>query len=376
MLPVFLLLGSCKEDSRVSVNITLDGAPDSSEVVVSRLAVNEMRVLDTLYTRNGEVPEYRTDVVPESPEFFYVSYGKGSISLLLKAGDNVRVNASWPVPGEVSILGSPESELMQEVDSSLNAFNIRFDSLYTVLASMPGDADDAEHVRLRRELGKMFVQRKQEAIRYILSHKGSMTAVPVLYQETPNGLRLFSEATDVIIMESVYDTLYAEYPMSPYLAALADEIRYRRNALEMSSMLSSAEAVDFPEIVMGDIDGVQRALSSLKGKVVALVFWDPSNVEQRIFNVGLKDVYSKYHEAGFEIYQVSVSSDKTAWALQVREQQLPWISVCDPSALASVLSMYNITGSPAMFIISRDGEITAKDLFNTDMLESEVSRLL
>ena len=43
MLPVFLLLGSCKEDSRVSVNITLDGAPDSSEVVVSRLAVNEMR---------------------------------------------------------------------------------------------------------------------------------------------------------------------------------------------------------------------------------------------------------------------------------------------------------------------------------------------
>lgn len=376
LVPALMLAASCSQKDSASLRLRLEGAPDSSMVVVSRLNVNQIEILDTLYTKEHKALDFETQVIPGSPEFIYVSGGGANLSLLLNAGDKVEVTSAWPIDGNATIEGSPESVLMQEVDSAINGFNARFSSLYNEILSMDGNSDQAELSRLKRELGMLYVSRKQEAIRYILEHPKSLTVIPVLYQVTPNGLQLFSEATDAIIMGQVYDSLHMVYPSSPYLVSLADEVQFRRNALEMRNMLSSAETVDFPEIIMSDINGEERSLSALKGKVIALIFWDPSVVEQRIFNVGLKELYAKYHNAGFEIYQVAMNTDKTSWALQVREQALPWINVCDPTVSLSAATLYNVTETPAMFVISRDGEITARNLFNADMLEGEVSRLL
>ena len=178
-------------------------------------------------------------------------------------------------------------------------------------------------------------------------------------------------------MERVYDTLKTVYPASPYLVSLADEVSLRRNALEMQNRIAAAEEVDFPEIVLSDVNGRQQSLTSLKGKVIVLMFWDASNVEQRVYNSDLKILYDRYHDRGLEIYQVGLNSDKTAWAMQVKEQGLPWISVCDPSAGTSVAAMlYNVSKLPAMYIISRDGSIQSRDVFDMNLLQTEIQRLL
>ena len=296
---------------------------------------------------------------------------------LLQDMDRVRVSAGWSDTSDVSVDGSEESVLMQEVDRGIRAFNYKFDSLFTEMSSADAEGDVDRSSALRRELGLLYVRRKQDALHYVLQHQRSMTVIPVLYQVAPNGQWIFSEATDALVMEQVYDTLHSIYPVSPYLAALADEVQSRRNAMNMGNILSDAEEVDFPEIVLADVNGEERSLTSLKGKVIVLYFWDPSVVEQRIFNVGLKEVYESYGSRGFEIYQVALTPDKTAWAMQVKEQELPWISVCDPSGASSTAAMmYNVSQLPAMFVISRDGEITARDLFETEMLGQEVRRLL
>lgn len=377
-LPVFVALTTmCGSRNEARIDLTVKGAPDSTMVVVSRLALNEMQVLDTVYTI-GEEAECRVTVNPGSPEFIYLTYGNdGSVSLLLQDMDRVRVSAGWSDTSDVSVDGSEESVLMQEVDRGIRAFNYKFDSLFTEMSSADAEGDVDRSSALRRELGLLYVRRKQDALHYVLQHQRSMTVIPVLYQVAPNGQWIFSEATDALVMEQVYDTLHSIYPVSPYLAALADEVQSRRNAMNMGNVLSDAEEVDFPEIVLADVNGEERSLTSLKGKVIVLYFWDPSVVEQRIFNVGLKEVYESYGSRGFEIYQVALTPDKTAWAMQVKEQELPWISVCDPSGASSTAAMmYNVSQLPAMFVISRDGEITARDLFETEMLGQEVRRLL
>ena len=377
-LPVFVALTTmCGSRNEARIDLTVKGAPDSTMVVVSRLALNEMQVLDTVYTI-GEEAECRVTVNPGSPEFIYLTYGNdGSVSLLLQDIDRVRVSAGWSDTSDVSVDGSEESVLMQEVDRGIRAFNYKFDSLFTEMSSADAEGDVDRSSALRRELGLLYVRRKQDALHYVLQHQRSMTVIPVLYQVAPNGQWIFSEATDALVMEQVYDTLHSIYPVSPYLAALADEVQSRRNAMNMGNILSDAEEVDFPEIVLADVNGEERSLTSLKGKVIVLYFWDPSVVEQRIFNVGLKEVYESYGSRGFEIYQVALTPDKTAWAMQVKEQELPWISVCDPSGTSSTAAMmYNVSQLPAMFVISRDGEITARDLFETEMLGQEVRRLL
>lgn len=377
-LPLFTaLLTTCGNRDTARINLTVKGAPDSTEVVVSRLAMNEIQVLDTVYTSKEKVA-YKVTVYPDSPEFVYLTYGQGgNVPLLLQNRDRVSVTADWSDISKVSVEGSEESVLMLGVDSDIKAFNAAFDSLTNELAAISENGDQAEISRLKRELGTLYVKCKQNAIKYIYTHPKSLSVIPVLYQKTSSGLPVFAQATDAILMERVYDTLRTVYPASPYLVSLADEVSLRRNALEIQNHMASAEEVDFPEIVLSDVNGQQQSLTALKGNVIVLMFWDASNVQQRVYNTDLKMLYEKYHRRGLEIYQVGLNSNKTAWAMQVKEQGLPWISVCDPAAGASVGAMlYNITQLPAMYVISRDGSIQSRDVFDMRMLENEIRRLL
>ena len=371
------LITTCGNRDTARISLTVKGAPDSTEVVVSRLAMNEIQVLDTVYTSNGKVT-CGVPVYAGSPEFIYLSYGNGeNVSLLLQNREKVSVTADWAAPGKVEIRGSEESVLMQEVDSVIKAFNAEFDRMASELAEAEERGGQAEVTRLKRELGSVYVKCKQNAIKYVYSHPKSMSVIPMLYLKTSGGLPVFSQTTDAILMERVYDSLKTVYPASPYLVSLADEVSLRLNAMEIQNRMAAAEAVDFPEIVLNDVNGQQQSLTALKGKVIILMFWDASNVEQRVYNTDLKILYERYHSRGLEIYQVGLNSDKTAWAMQVKEQKLPWISVCDPSAGASVGAMlYNVTQLPAMYVISRDGSIQSKDVFDMRRLEMEIGRLL
>ena len=370
------LVATCGRRDEARISLTVKGAPDSTEVVVSRLALNQMQVLDTLYTSKEKV-SVEVPVYPGSPEFVYLTYGNGgSAALLLQSRDRVTVSADM-TGTDVRIEGSEESVLMQKVDSDIRAFNATFDSLAYELAAVGEDGSQEEITRLKREMGALYVKCKQEAVKYVVTHSKSLTIVPILYQKTSGGLPIFAQATDAIIMERAYDSLRTVYPSSPYIVSLADEVSARRNALEIQNRMASAEEVDFPEIVLNDVNGQQQSLTALKGNVVVLMFWDAANVQQRVYNTDLKILYEKYHSRGLEVYQVGLNSDKTAWALQVKEQELPWISVCDPAAGASVGAMvYNVSQLPAMYLISRQGSIESKDVFDMRLLETEIRRLL
>ena len=143
----------------------------------------------------------------------------------------------------------------------------------------------------------------------------------------------------------------------------------------METYMKEAGEVDFPDIALNDINGRQQILSAYKGNVIALIFWDSENVAQRNYNAELVEIYNKYHKKGFEIYQVSLNSDKTAWALQVKSQQVPWISVCDPQGYLSASAlMYNVTNLPAMYLIDKEGTIVGKDIFSITDLDATVSK--
>ena len=58
---------------------------------------------------------------------------------------------------------------------------------------------------------------------------------------------------------------------------------------------------------------------------------------------------------------MSLDEDKTAWAASVKEQELPWISVCDgKGAMSPSVITYNVASVPTMYIFNAKGEIVAK----------------
>jgi hypothetical protein len=59
----------------------------------------------------------------------------------------------------------------------------------------------------------------------------------------------------------------------------------------------------------------------------------------------------------------------------VQEQRLPWISVCDFLSINSpMLQSYNVTKLPSNFLIDRNGNIIAKDLYS-DELENRLKEI-
>lgn len=375
-IPIVLLalLSSCTSSS--SIDINMYGGKDSTAIVVSKLAVNKLKAVDTLYLKKGHA-DISLKVNENSPEFIYLESENGKrVSVLLSKGENVSVELDSN--GELlNIQGSPESLLLQEVEAAQQTFRMAFDSLSVALNNAVELGDQAARTRINKELGAMYVAYKQKAIKYIYAHPKSMTLIPVIFHNVTENLPLFSEYSDAILFERVYDSLRTKFSGSPYLVSLMSEIEKRKNLLQVETFLSNAERTDFPEIILPDVNSQQQHLSALQGNVILLSFWDPQNDGMKLYNNDLIPIYEKYHSKGFQIYQVAITSDKTDWAIYLKGRPLPWISVCDIANDNSyAAAVYNVSELPSLFLIAKDGTIVSKNIFDIKVLEKEIAKLV
>lgn len=360
-----LLAAACTPTAKVEM--TLDSAP-SSEVVVKLLNINQYEVLDTLKTDASGKFSYKVNVEEGQPEFVYVYYkDKRVASLLLEAGDKVNVSAD--TLGNYTVQGSEESSRLALVEQEYSAAQKRLQALAVQMET----ASDEQMASLRQALAKEYVAYYRQCVKYILENSRSLTAVPVLYQNFGPELPVFSQNTDAIHFVNVADSLALAYPQSKYVRALRKEAERRYGYMELEAKLRTVSPVGFPDIVLPDINAQQVRLSEVDSKVIMLFFWDPSNANQKMFNLDiLESLHNDYHKKGFEIYQVALTTDKAAWAQIVKKQNLPWINVCDRLGAASqYVTTYNIPVLPATYIIA-DGELVDGEIVD----EKSVRRLL
>ena len=360
-----LLAAACTPTAKVEM--TLDSAP-SSEVVVKLLNINQYEVLDTLKTDASGKFSYKVNVEEGQPEFVYVYYkDKRVASLLLEAGDKVNVSAD--TLGNYTVQGSEESSRLALVEQEYSAAQKRLQALAVQMET----ASDEQMASLRQALAKEYIAYYRQCVKYILENSRSLTAVPVLYQNFGPELPVFSQNTDAIQFVNVADSLALAYPQSKYVRALRKEAERRYGYMELEAKLRTVSPVGFPDIVLPDINAQQVRLSEVDSKVIMLFFWDPSNANQKMFNLDiLESLHNDYHKKGFEIYQVALTTDKAAWAQIVQKQNLTLINVCDRLGAASqYVTTYNIPVLPATYIIA-DGELVDGEIVD----EKSVRRLL
>ena len=132
--------------------------------------------------------------------------------------------------------------------------------------------------------------------------------------------------------------------------------KWSKDVLEDESALRKGE-IGFFDIDLPAMDGSRAKLSETAGKVVMLYFW-ASTDGQKLFNMdALIPIYNDFHGKGFEIYAVALDADKTTWASAVRNQQLPWVNVCDTrSADSPYIGLYGIKSLPMAYFLV-DGEM-------------------
>ena len=138
-----------------------------------------------------------------------------------------------------------------------------------------------------------------------------------------------------------------------------------------ASKVKEAGVVDIDLI---DNKGQERHLTDLKGKVVVLDFHIFALEDSPARILMLRELYNKYQQQGFEVFQVSLDPDEHFWKQQTAA--LPWINVRDADGVNSQrLLLYNIQSVPDFFIIDRENNLVKRAAQIKD-LEAEIKKLL
>ena len=366
-IALVMALSAC-QSPKVSLSGRFVGSDDDM-VYLEYASVLEQTIIDSV--RLGEDGNFALSIenVTTTPSLYYIIYNNERIPLLLQQGDNVEINAAGNVARNYKVEGSEESELLREFNQEYISGVMKLRGIISKIAA--GSLSDEERKSLSEEYTKIYLDIKRKQMNFIVSHKQNIAAVYALHQRLPNDSYLFNGDSDVIYYRTVAEAIEQSYPESHYLPILRSQVA-RMSA--QSSLLAQAKEVNFPEIKMPDMYGQEVALSSLSGKVILLHFWSVAIGNGNVINAEMKEIYKRYKEQGFEIYQVAIDTSKSDWINAIQEQQLPWISVSDMKGEASTsLGEYNVQRLPSNFLIDREGNIVAKDLVG-DKLEAEIKK--
>lgn len=353
---VLLLAFAC---NKPSAKVTLDLKEGvATNVELYKLDLNRLSFVDSLSTDAKGHLGYKIALADDTNPAFYYFYHNATKLAGIVAASGDRISIACDTLGRYEVEGSLDSRLLKEMDGRLAENSAKMEK---ILAEAPED----EVARLSR----VYVDHKRALLRQIMENPFSITSAAALFQKFNDQLYVFSEPTDVYIFQAIRDSLATVYPGSEYVAAVTKAIDERRNADNLNTLLQEKATVGVPEISMNDINGQTHKISELNGKVILLSFWSTSQNEHKVFNQELVPIYEKYHDRGFEIYQVCVD-EKPVWASIVHSQNLPWISVNDGLGINSpAVAAYNLNSIPTMFIISRESDILARDIYDPAEIE-------
>ncbi len=364
------LVAACTPAAKIDG--VVESAP-SSEVIVKLLDVNRYEVLDTVKTDASGRFSCKVDVEKGQPEFVYIFYKDTKIaSLLLESGDAVMVTSD--TLGFYEVEGSDECVKLAQVENDHAATMGRLGAI----SSRIEKATDPEVVSaLAKDMTREYVQYYRNSVKYVLENSKSLTSVPVLYQNFGADLPVFAQSTDALHFRTVADSLETVYPESKYVKALRKEAERRSGYLELQAKLANAEEIGYPDIELPDINARKIKLSEVDAKVIMVYFWSATDANQKMFNLDvLKSLYDDYHKRGFEIYQVALDPDKASWAQVVKQQNLPWINVCDGlGGNSPYVLTYNLAGLPSAYIIC-DGDLVDGQVVDEKSLRKLIDKLL
>jgi peroxiredoxin len=260
------------------------------------------------------------------------------------------------------VSGSHESELLRKFNKEYNQHR---KELETILTALKG-ADKTKQEELLKQYQACYNGLKRKQIAFVIENKESMAALCVLYQRLPNEPTLSgSDVSDVIQYRTVLEAVSQSYPNAPLVQRLKSDVERMEARI---ALLNSVEERSYPELKGPDMFGREQSLSSLEGNVILVDFWSAEAGNSNAFNADLKALYKQYESKGFRVYQVSADSSKAIWITAVQEQHLPWVSVCDFRGGASPMLMsYNVRSVPSNFLIDRNGDIVAKNLYGEEL---------
>lgn len=368
------MLTSC--NNKFHINGTVTEAKDSV-LYLENMSLDGPVVVDSVKLDDKGAFSF-SGKAPDAPEFYRLRIAGQIINLSVDSTETVDVKASYPsMATGYTVDGSAECATIRE----LALKQIDLQNRVIAVQNNPNLGYDLT----RDSIGKLVAAYKEDIKRnYIYKAPMRASSYFALFQTLGNML-IFNpreNADDVKVFAAVatsWDTYYPDALRGKNLHNIAIEgmknVRIMRNKMAAQNIdASKVNVSNIIDISLLDNQGNRRSLTDLKGKVVMLDFhvFGSNGSTKRIME--MRELYNKYHDRGFEIYQVAFDPDEHFWKTQTAA--LPWISVRDPQGLQSQnLAAYNVSSIPTFFLIDRNNEVKKRDSQITD-IDAEINALL
>lgn len=367
-------LSACNYSSDFTVKGVVAGA-DGQLMYLENVGISNVVTLDSIKLAPGGKFKF-TEKRPEYPDFYRLRLNNQLINFAVDSTETISFVAdAGTFATSYSVEGSENSKAIKAI----------------TLAQL--DANQAIS-RLRKEYEDKMISDttyrmkvlaaadayKEVARKYIYSAPMSTAAYFALFQQI-DGLLFFDlyDRKDVKAYGAVatsYNHTYPESPRSKHLYNLTlQSMKVLRAQRPVDYSNVETKEISFLDIELPDVRGEVVKLSTVApGKVVLINFtayqteWSPA------LNMALGELYTKNHDQGLEIYQVSLDSDFHFW--RNGASNLPWVTVHDPQSVYSqVAGLYNVKQLPALFILDRKGNLV-KRVEDVKKLETDVKAVL
>ena len=370
-----LTIASCN-DKKFTVEGQISNAKDSV-LYFENVGLEGVNVLDSVtLDEKGDFTFSQESTI--APDFYRLRIADQIINVSIDSTETVQVKGEYPgMAANYTVSGSDNCEKIRELTMKQMALQSQAIALQQNMDLGITAANDS--------IQKLIEAYKEDVkLNYIYKEPMKAYSYFALFQTIGQWL-IFNPRTnkdDIKAFAAVatsWDTYYPHAERGQNLHNIAIEGMKNLRIVDQKNQDLRVDASKVKEAGVLDIDlidnkGQMRHLTDLKGKVVLLDFHIFALEDSPARILMLRELYSKYQQQGFEVFQVSLDPDEHFWKQQTAA--LPWINVRDNDGVNSQrLLLYNIQTVPDFFLIDRENNLVKRAAQIKD-IETEIKKLL
>jgi len=374
LLIVLSALFGCGRKTNFTISGHLDGGAGKT-IYLNKLLISNQLIPDSAKLNNDG--EFKFSGIASTPTFYQLKLSKNSfVTLLVDSTENVIISGSYKnFIRDYKVTGSRGSEMLRDLDNRFYIAKTKTDSLQKIFHLQKNNPANAPNVlALQKTYNAITTEHSSYVVSFVKRNPFSLASVYALYQKWDDNNFVIN---DLQTMKTAASALYSVYPKNEQVIALYNNtlqfIQEERNR-QLTNVIKN-QAVNSPNIILPDADGHARELWSYHGKYVLLHFWSAKDRTSRIVNQVLSEVYQKYKSHGFEIFMVSVDTDRAAWMEAIASDNLSCINVGDMKGSFQAVTNYNIQELPFNYLLDKEGNIIARNL-KGPVLNQTLSKIL
>ena len=357
---------------------TVEGVVKNGEgkiLYLENVGTNFVKLVDSVCIDKNQTFRLKGENKTGAPDFYRIRLKNQFINLAVDSTETIRIQSdTLNFARNYTVENSPENEKIKEVTLLQVQTNLAYSAIQKSYEAREISLEEAIS-RMEEVLGNY----KNKAKEYILADMYSASAYFALFQQINDQLIFepYDKGDSKIYgaVANAWNMKYSDASRTQHLVAIFKGVLsdMRKQNIELNPQeTTTLEALDFTLRAVNDWE--YTLSEAAKGKVLLLDFTAYIMDESPSHTLLLSSVYEKYHERGFEIFQVSLDADQHFW--KNAAVNLPWICVFDPQSIYSGNArMFNVQSIPCGFLFDRNGEIVSRIEDFTD-LEKEVLPLL